>query len=345
MNCTHYLRKCNLVSPCCGKEYLCRICHDEVEDHNLDRRSVTKITCTQCGMRQDIGRNCKECGILFGRYTCLICRLFDDNDKKQFHCVGCGICRVGGRDNFFHCPKCNICIAKSIMETHKCVENMSKGKCPICLEDLHSSRKKVDIPNCSHMIHSECLCEMFKHGKTSCPTCNTSLVDMSTVWQGIDEAVANTQMPEIYRTYHVSILCRDCHEESKVVFHVLGLKCGSCGGYNTTRIGGDDPLPEDASDHLELLTVSQETAGHSDDLHASWETIYTEEDGTNTINAGDADAHVELLPDSEESLPGGSLEVLNSNNNITEGTLITGDSVGSSQNDRTRVSSSSNIEN
>jgi len=346
------MRKCRLLTPCCGKEYMCRICHDEVEDHNLDRRSVAKIICIQCNKKQAICRNCEECGILFGRYTCLICRLFDDNEKKQFHCVGCGICRVGGRENFFHCPKCNICISKSILETHKCVENMSRGKCPVCLDDLHSSRKKVDIPDCSHMIHSECLVEMFKHGRTSCPTCNTSLVDMKSVWQNFDEVVASTPMPEIYRNYHVSILCRDCHEVSKVPFHVIGLKCASCGGYNTTRIGGDDPLPEDASEHLENLSVTPDIAVNSDDSHDSWETIYTEEDETNTLNASDSDAIVVLLPSNVEDIPENSTELTNFNSSITDGILDSNDTVSDSQPDRTverdashSASSSSNLEN
>jgi len=346
------MRKCRLVSPCCGTEYMCRICHDEVEDHSLDRRAVTNLVCIQCGKRQEVGRNCKECGILFGRYTCLICRLFDDNEKKQFHCVGCGICRVGGREKFFHCPKCNICISTSILETHKCVENMSRGKCPVCLEDLHSSRKKVDIPSCSHMIHSDCLIEMFKHGRTSCPTCNTSLVDMKSVWESIDEAVANTPMPEIYLNYHVSILCRDCHETSKVLFHVVGLKCSECGGYNTTRIGGDDPLPEDASEHLEQLSLNQEVSVNSDDSHDSWETIYTEEDETNTVNASDADAQVILLPGNEENVQEDMVEALNFNSSITEGMLGNDDSISSSQLDTITegdanhgTSSTSNLEN
>jgi len=27
----------------------------------------------------------------------------DDVNKRQFHCDACGICRVGGRENYFHC--------------------------------------------------------------------------------------------------------------------------------------------------------------------------------------------------------------------------------------------------
>lgn len=44
------------------------------------------------------------------QYTCLVCNLFDDEDKDQYHCDGCGICRIGGRTNFFHCEVCNMCL-------------------------------------------------------------------------------------------------------------------------------------------------------------------------------------------------------------------------------------------
>lgn len=44
------------------------------------------------------------------QYTCLVCNLFDDEDKNQYHCDGCGICRIGGKDRFFHCEVCNMCL-------------------------------------------------------------------------------------------------------------------------------------------------------------------------------------------------------------------------------------------
>ena len=34
--------------------------------------------------------------------------------KQQFHCTACGICRVGGADNFFHCATCGCCYARSL---------------------------------------------------------------------------------------------------------------------------------------------------------------------------------------------------------------------------------------
>lgn len=48
------------------------------------------------------------------QYTCLVCNLFDDEDKDQYHCDGCGICRIGGRNNFFHCEVCNMCLPQQL---------------------------------------------------------------------------------------------------------------------------------------------------------------------------------------------------------------------------------------
>lgn len=57
--------------------------------------------------------------LIFLQYTCLKCNLFDDEDKNQFHCDGCGICRIGGANRFFHCEVCNMCLPLQIKGAHK----------------------------------------------------------------------------------------------------------------------------------------------------------------------------------------------------------------------------------
>lgn len=57
--------------------------------------------------------------LCYFQYTCLECKLFDDEDKHQYHCEGCGICRIGGRDKFFHCSKCNMCFPVKTQGRHK----------------------------------------------------------------------------------------------------------------------------------------------------------------------------------------------------------------------------------
>ena len=47
--------------------------------------------------------------------------MFDDAEKGQFHCDGCGICRVGGRENYFHCDICGYCLPLSCKDNHKLV--------------------------------------------------------------------------------------------------------------------------------------------------------------------------------------------------------------------------------
>ncbi|PNJ48763.1 RCHY1 isoform 10, partial [Pongo abelii] len=102
--CEHYDRGCLLKvtpsmdssltsfrrAPCCDKLYTCRLCHDNNEDHQLDRFKVKEVQCINCEKIQHAQQTCEECSTLFGEYYCDICHLFD-KDKKQYHCENCGI--------------------------------------------------------------------------------------------------------------------------------------------------------------------------------------------------------------------------------------------------------------
>ncbi|XP_052256295.1 RING finger and CHY zinc finger domain-containing protein 1-like [Dreissena polymorpha] len=237
IGCEHYARKCVFVAPCCKKFYKCRVCHDENETHVIDRKAVEHIKCSMCDLVQNVQNICEGCNVVFGKYFCEKCRLYDDEDKGQFHCDGCGLCRIGGRSNFFHCEKCGICLSNSLKGKHKCIEESSRRNCAVCLEDLHSSRSDAHIPPCGHLIHRACMEQCIQTGNYYCPTCAESLFDMKQAWKILDQEVANTPMPDEYKDYHVTILCRDCHQENKVLFHVIGLKCPKCGSYNTCRSG------------------------------------------------------------------------------------------------------------
>ena len=41
-------------APCCEKYYNCRFCHNDKEDHELDRKTVQRIKCLQCGSCQSV---------------------------------------------------------------------------------------------------------------------------------------------------------------------------------------------------------------------------------------------------------------------------------------------------
>ena len=104
-NCEHYNNGCKILSPCCNKLISCRICHDEDSTHKINRFDIKKILCKECNYLQDVKQNCEYCGTCMGQYFCKICNLFDNTDKGQYHCYECGICRVGGKSNFYHCNK------------------------------------------------------------------------------------------------------------------------------------------------------------------------------------------------------------------------------------------------
>ncbi|XP_067677329.1 RING finger and CHY zinc finger domain-containing protein 1-like [Haliotis asinina] len=233
--CKHYRRNCKYIAPCCDQVYMCRICHDDKENHEMDRKQVKEVLCLKCHTKQKFQQTCEKCGGLFGKYCCNICHLLDNEDKQQFHCDKCGICRVGGQENFFHCEKCDICLSNNLKGNHKCVERVSHDSCPICLDFLHTSRRDLHIPPCGHLIHRECFDDLLQTGNYACPVCNQSLVKMDKVWESVDQEIANTQMPDEYKDMDVDILCRDCHKESNIKWHVLGLKCTHCGSYNTCR--------------------------------------------------------------------------------------------------------------
>lgn len=49
--------------------YTCRFCHDENEDHSVNRKEVTELICTNCETRQKVQAECQNCGIRFGKVT------------------------------------------------------------------------------------------------------------------------------------------------------------------------------------------------------------------------------------------------------------------------------------
>lgn len=189
--CKHYTRRCSFLTPCCNNIYPCRFCHDADESHELDRTSIEKIICRQCSREQEPATHCVNCGIRFGLYTCLECWLFDDADKQQFHCDKCGLCRVGGVENYFHCDTCDICLQKSLRLSHKCRNESGKDRCPVCFENIHSSSESSFVPKCGHFIHFHCfkLIEKFQHRR--CPMCSQPYHEQSQSFFSIYQQLNN----------------------------------------------------------------------------------------------------------------------------------------------------------
>ena len=179
--------------------------------HDFDRRGVARVQCALCETVQPFGSSCVACGTGFGRYTCLECRFFDDDiSKQQWHCAKCGICRAGGKANFFHCDACGCCYSKSLQGSHTCRERS---------------------------MHEHCLQSLMAHAQFTCPTCMRSVCDMTPLWASRDAQCEATPMPAEYALVQVKTACNDCGTKGEVPFHVLGLKCSNaaCGSYNTRR--------------------------------------------------------------------------------------------------------------
>eukprot|EP00949_MAST-11_sp_MAST-11-sp1_P003913 g3913.t1 len=248
--CAHYPRQCSLVAPCCGEVFPCRFCHDEEkgkwetkEDlkkvHKINRHDVSEIVCRGCGARQAKSDRCCECGQLFARYSCMICSFYDDTEGKNiFHCDGCGICRVGLREEYRHCDKCGICVP--IDSSHTCAgTDAAKADCPVCLEDCWSSMEPATWMRCGHYIHSNCLTELYRASAfPRCPICQQSLLgeeEQARMREAIEMEIAMTQMPEEYANFTVTIHCNDCNLKSEANFHIVAMKCAHCDSFNTRR--------------------------------------------------------------------------------------------------------------
>jgi RING finger/CHY zinc finger protein 1 len=228
--CEHYDRKCKIYTLCCKKIYGCRLCHDAVEDHQLNRFETETIICSICDQKQGISNQCIQCHIQFADYFCKICRLWTKS-MQTYHCDGCGICNVGEKDDNFHCDSCKRCYLKS-STTHTCNEIQEDSKCTICYENLFQSTQSTIAPNCGHTIHFTCYENNLKNGNYQCPFCKKCLVNMTSYWQHLDNLILTQPMPEEYEK-KVNIGCNDCgRKSSNVDSHFLGNKCSFCNGYN-----------------------------------------------------------------------------------------------------------------
>ena len=241
--CEHYQRQCSIIAPCCGVEYPCRLCHDIVENdeqidwkkaHQIDRHKITKIKCNKCNTIQGKSNMCSECGEIFGNYYCEICSFYDDDlSKGLFHCNECGICRVGGQENFVHCKKCKTCVCK---KGHKknCVCLNIHEQCPVCFTDVFSARDNPQILKCGHVMHSECYQGFLENNNYKCPLCKKCVYNINVFNQIVEQQVATTIMhPDLVKD--VSIHCNECNKESTAKFHIVAMKCQHCSSYNTEQ--------------------------------------------------------------------------------------------------------------
>ena len=234
--CEHYIRNCKFISPCCEKIYACRFCHNDNESHEINRFEVKEIICSKCDCRQSVRNKCMDCGIQFAKYFCAICNFFDDRiERNYYHCDQCGICRVANNEKYKHCNVCNTCIVDNDKVDHICRENIFHNKCPICLENLFYSVKQSCILNCGHPIHMDCLMSCVKNNKITCSLCRKIIYSGDRLTKYIEFIDAQIDLHPFQEELFYDIECNDCSHKGQAKYHPFGMKCNSCGGYNTIR--------------------------------------------------------------------------------------------------------------
>ncbi|KAJ4338214.1 hypothetical protein N0V95_008129 [Ascochyta clinopodiicola] len=169
LGCQHYKRNVKVQCYECRHWYTCRHCHDEVEDHALNRKATENMLCMACGTPQKAADICQECGTEAACYYCDICKLWDNNARKKiYHCPDCGICRRGeglGKD-YTHCQtayKCPICKKSAVkmdLQWRKLTSAIESQPMP---EQFANTRAIIQCNDCSrkssvkyHWLGNQC---------------------------------------------------------------------------------------------------------------------------------------------------------------------------------------------
>ena len=236
VGCEHYVRRCRLVATCCNKAYVCRHCHNDAEAHEMDRHAVKEVVCAECNNPQPVSNTCLNCGIQFAAYFCAVCNFFDDRtERNYYHCDKCGICRVkGNAGEFKHCDKCGTCVA-SLDHDHKCKADRFHTDCPICLENLFHSTKPATVLPCGHPMHAHCQLNCFQQNRLSCPLCRKTMLPPARLQQHTAMMDALIEANPFQEELTFVVKCNDCDFNGPIAFHPYGMKCGGCGGYNTSK--------------------------------------------------------------------------------------------------------------
>jgi len=206
------------------------------EHHQIDRFAIKEIICQVCFTKQSSKSNsCINCGIQFGEYHCAICNLWMSNEERPYHCPDCGFCRVGGGENFIHCHDCGMCIDKDLFDTHNCKVGKYMSNCPVCQEDLFSSRDASHELPCGHAIHWHCFQQLASHD-SRCPICKKTVESherMKPMWDAMAMSITMQPVPpEMCKV--VTVKCNDCESSQKNrSWHFLGVQCVHCDSFNT----------------------------------------------------------------------------------------------------------------
>ncbi|KAI9321053.1 zinc-ribbon-domain-containing protein [Dichotomocladium elegans] len=233
LGCQHYCRKSKIQAACCGKIYPCRFCHDQDNNHVIDRHATKNMVCMLCRTLQPAAQHCGQCKAEMARYYCSKCKFWDDLPGAQhYHCDACKICRRGLEVDYFHCDRCNVCLTMTMRNNHRCIERSLESDCPICGEYMFTSTTPATFLRCGHAMHTTCFAD-YSRMAYQCPICLKSMADMSAYFDHLDRTLALQPMPAEYSSTSSLIFCNDCEKRSEQQYHFFFRKCCHCSSFNT----------------------------------------------------------------------------------------------------------------
>ena len=265
-HCIHYPEiHANIITQCkqCPqKTFACKKCHDEKQDHPLDKsQPLQNMQCTFCDHIGPVGFSCAQCKQKVCVYFCTLCHLISDNEQC-FHCDPCGICWNGKTmPQHRHCETCDICV---FSEHHQCQVQNTNGNCCVCHESW-----KHDFGNsivhggvCGHFMHNQCfyksiLPNPFRPDQQNyfekCPCCHKSmrLYDHEKINEHLNEMVAHLVSKELLtwnelKNIQVNIECNDCEKKSEnVPYRLFYHGCEHCHSCNTSILKYHGDISED----------------------------------------------------------------------------------------------------
>jgi len=186
--CEHYTKSCyGIYFECCGIRDPCKRCHLERGSCPGTQITIKTIICGICELEQVPSNTCTQCSIQFGTNYCPICLIW--TSKEISHCDKCNICRIGTKETLYHCDNCKICF--NIDSQHKCINDYTQAICAICTEDIFNSQSNgIKFENCSHLAHEKCFKKYLTQNNYKCPCCKKSIINMSSQWVAIKEAIS-----------------------------------------------------------------------------------------------------------------------------------------------------------
>ncbi|XP_065325053.1 uncharacterized protein LOC135931710 isoform X2 [Gordionus sp. m RMFG-2023] len=133
---------------------------------------------------------------------------------------------IGGRENYYHDYVCGMCYQKGTV--HKCIENIGRSPCPVCLEDLHTSTIPCIVNKCGHILHQTCLRILKTNSDNNCPLCRTPMIT--------DEDLEKLTSAQLVLETRVEILCYNCGHTFHTLANENGYTCLDCHSTHTGLI-------------------------------------------------------------------------------------------------------------